>query len=73
MSPEILDTLLAAIGVPDGDLDTPLELQSLQVVTLVDLIEDSLEGQVVLGSAQVTRQHFATRRALLSMLEEVSR
>ncbi|TVQ94277.1 MAG: hypothetical protein EA397_02440 [Deltaproteobacteria bacterium] len=70
MNPQTLDDLLRAIGVPDGGPDVPLELESLQVITLVDLIEDALEGQVVLGSADVTRAHFATRRTLLSMLED---
>ena len=69
MSPETLDALLRAIGVPDGPPDAPLELESLQVITLVDLIEDALGGTIVLGSAEVTREHFATRRSLLSMIE----
>lgn len=66
-----LDGLLRHLGVPDGDPDTPLELESLQVLTLVDLLEDALdEHALFLGSADVTREHFATRASLLSMLRD---
>lgn len=66
-----LDSLLRHLGVPDGDPDTPLDLESLQVLTLVDLLEDALdEHGVLLGSADVTRAHFATRASLLAMLRD---
>lgn len=69
MSEEELDALIQAVGVPAGEPDAPLDLDSLQVVTLVDLLEETLrEHDLMLGSAEVTRENFATRRSLLAML-----
>jgi len=46
----------------------PLELASLQVMQLVDLIEASFE--VVLSSLDVTRVHFATPAAIATRLRQ---
>lgn len=61
-----LDELLAAIGAPDGDASSPLELGSLAVVQLVDLIEATFDIQ--LTSQDITRATFSTRASLLTML-----
>ena len=66
LSPAALDELLTAIGAPAGDSDGALELGSLTVLQLVDLIEATTG--VVLGSRDVTRANFATRAAILAML-----
>ncbi|MCC6623882.1 MAG: hypothetical protein IT385_21665 [Deltaproteobacteria bacterium] len=66
MTAAALDELLQAIGAPPGGPDDALELGSLAVLQLVDLIEATTG--VVLGSRDVTRASFATRGAVLAML-----
>jgi len=61
-----LDALLAAVGAPAGEPDDALELGSLAVLQLVDLIEATTG--LALGSRDVTRVSFATRATLLAML-----
>lgn len=64
-----LESLLSAIGVSPGHDDEPLCLDSLQVVDLVDLLEATfVDAGLVLGSDDVTRENFATRRALRECL-----
>lgn len=62
--------LLSAVADPDhpppADPDAPLELRSLQVVSLVDLIEATFD--LLLTSDDITRANFATRRALAALL-----
>lgn len=71
---ELLETLrpmLVAVmtdGV-DADLgpDTHLSLRSIEVITLVDLLEATFD--VVFTSDDVHPSHFATPRALVALLE----
>lgn len=71
LSAETLDALLAALEVPPGEADAPLELSSIQVVQLVDLIE-ATTGHV-LSSREVTRANFATRAAMIAMVAALRR
>jgi len=74
----IASLLLAVAELPEADLAPAawygkyhrhaLELSSLQVVQLVDLIEASLD--IVLTSDDVVRAHFATAEALVLHLSE---
>ena len=61
-----LDDLLATVGVPAGHDDDPLDLGSLEVVTLVLEIEKSCGLR--LGAKDVKRETFATRAALRALL-----
>lgn len=62
-----LDDLLATVGVPPGHDDAPLDLGSLEVVTLVLEIEKSCGLR--LAAKDVKRETFATRAALRALLE----
>ena len=64
----LVDELLLAIDAPPGE--GPLELSSLAVVQLVDLIEASLG--VIVSSHDITRENFATRASLRALLERWS-
>jgi acyl carrier protein len=61
-----LDDLLSVIGIPPGDEDAPLEIRSLDVVTLVLEIEERCG--VRLATTEVRRESFATRAALRALL-----
>lgn len=63
----ILDDLLATVGVPAGRDEDPLDLGSLEVVTLVLEIEKSCGLR--LAAKEVKRETFATRAALRALLE----
>ncbi len=68
MTPSTLDELLAAVGAPDGTADQPLELGSLAVLQIVDLIEAT--SGILLPSSAITRSTMATRASILTMLAE---
>ncbi len=70
MSAAALEELLGALGLPPGEPSTPLELTSLAVVQLVDLIE-ATTGRI-LTSEVITRAVFHSRASLLAMLEAPS-
>ena len=65
-----LEPVLAAALEPDTVLpdapDAHMDLRSIEVVTLVDLLE--AEFDVVFGSDDVRPEHFATRRAIAERL-----
>ena len=63
---QALEEALRMVEAPAGDDDTPLELSSLQVVMLTEEIERAFD--VRLGAREVTRENFATRRALRALL-----
>jgi len=63
-----LDDLLSVIGIAKGDDDAPLEMRSLDVVTLVLEIEDRCG--VKLATNEIRREAFATRGALRALLRE---
>lgn len=68
---EALGPLLAAV-VSDGQVrdlspDAILSLRSIEVITLVDLLEATFE--VVFTSDDVHPENFATPRALVALLE----
>lgn len=61
-----LDDLLSVVGIASGDDDAPLEMRSLDVVTLVLEIEDRCG--VRLATSEIRRESFATRAALRALL-----
>lgn len=69
---ELVNGALATLGVPDGPPDAALTLDSLQVVALVDLLEDAVPGLYLTGE-DVTREAFASRAALVALLERKER
>ena len=69
---DLVDWALATLGVPGGPPDAALTLDSLQVVALVDLLEDARPGLYLTGR-DVTREAFATRAALVGLLDRKER
>lgn len=57
-----LDELLRWVDAPEGGADDPLDLSSLQVITLVTHLEDTY--RLRLSSADITRANFGSRRSL---------
>lgn len=67
---ETLQPILAAV-TSDGDardlsLDAALTLRSIEVITLVDLLESTFG--IVFSSEDVRPSHFASPRALIALL-----
>lgn len=65
IEPLLRAALEADSSLGEGD-DAPLDLRSIEVVVLVDLLESTFD--VVFGSDDVRPEHFATRRTLAALL-----
>ena len=61
-----LETLLSSCEVHPGGLDTPLELSSLQFLSLVDELEAATGSTFPV--VELTREHFDSRRTILALL-----
>jgi hypothetical protein len=66
MIPPLVEQILLSIGAESGDAEAPLDLTSLQVVTLVERLEQ--EYGVCFDGKDVTRAFFGTRSGIVRLL-----
>lgn len=62
----LLAAAIADLALRSPDADAELSLRSIEVITLVDLLEAELD--LVLTSDDVRPEHFATRRSIARLL-----